>query len=49
MQIFSKGTLYIGKDDESFTLVSIHLGKYLVEWEHKPKSNESRPVAEESD
>ncbi len=48
MQIFSKGNLYIGRDDESFTTISIHIGNYLLEWEWKPKSHESRSTTEES-
>jgi hypothetical protein len=48
MQIFSKGNLYIGKDDESFTTVLIHLGNYRLEFDWKPESNGSRPTTKES-
>ena len=48
MQIFSLGNLYIGKDDESFTTVSIHIGNFRLEWERNPKSNELKPTPEES-
>ena len=48
MQIFSLGNLYIGKDDESFTTVQIHLGNYVLEWERNPKSNELKSTPEES-
>tara|TARA_Y100001973_G_scaffold88847_1_gene134527 strand:- start:85 stop:264 length:180 start_codon:yes stop_codon:yes gene_type:complete len=32
MQLFSIGNLYIGKDNESFTDISIHLGRYRIEY-----------------
>jgi len=32
MQLFSIGNLYIGKDTESFTDISIHLGRLRVEY-----------------
>ena len=32
MQLFSIGNLYIGKDNESFTDISIHLGRLRVEY-----------------
>ena len=48
MQIFSKGDLYIGRDDESFTTVLIHIGNYRLEWEWKPKPDGLRPATEES-
>ena len=48
MRIFSKGDLYIGKDDESFYDVQIHFGNYRLEWEWKPKSDEPRPTTKES-
>jgi len=48
MQIFSKGDLYIGEDVTNYTQVRIHLGKYLLEYFRKPKSNESRSTTEES-
>lgn len=48
MQIFSLGNLYIGKDDTSYTDIRIHLGKYILEFEGNPKSNEPKPTPEES-
>ena len=42
MQLFSRGSFYLGKDDESFFDVSIHLGKYRLEWGgHRKPQNES--------
>jgi len=32
MQLFSIGNLYIGKDNESFTDISIHLGRLRIEY-----------------
>ena len=32
MELFSIGNLYIGKDNESFTDISIHLGRLRVEY-----------------
>ena len=32
MQLFSIGNLYIGKDNESFTDISIHFGRLRVEY-----------------
>jgi len=32
MQLFSIGDLYIGKDNESFTDISIHLGRIRIEY-----------------
>ena len=32
MQLFSIGDLYIGKDNESFTDISIHLGRLRIEY-----------------
>ena len=48
MQIFSLGNLYIGKDDESFTDIQIHLGQYVLEFVGNPKPNELKPTPEES-
>lgn len=42
MTLFSIGSLYIGMDDESFFDISIHLGKYRLEWgDNQKQSNES--------
>ena len=49
MRIFSKGDLYIGRDDESFYDIQIHFGNYRLEWEWNPKSHESQPITEEAD
>ena len=32
MQLFSIGNLYIGKDNESFTDISIHFGRIRIEY-----------------
>jgi hypothetical protein len=48
MQIFSKGNLYIGKDDESYTDIQIHFGRFVLEWTRQPKSNGTGPTAKES-
>lgn len=48
MQLFSRGNLYIGKDEESFTLIQIHLGRFRLEWERKPKPHGSRPTTKKS-
>jgi len=39
MQLFSIGNLYIGKDNESFTDISIHLGRYRIEYGSPNLSN----------
>ena len=50
MQIFSKGDLYIGEDVTNYTQVRIHLGKYLLEYFRKPKSDdEPKSITEKSD
>lgn len=42
MQIFSKGNLYLGKDTDSFFDISIHIGKFRLEWgDHIKTTNES--------
>jgi hypothetical protein len=48
MQIFSKGNLYIGKDDESYTDIQIHFGRFVLEWTRSPKSDGTRTTTEES-
>ncbi len=42
MRLFSIGSLYIGRDRESFFDVSIHLGNFRLEWDdNKRRKNES--------
>ena len=42
MQLFSKGNFYIGTDDASFFDLSIHFGKFRLEWgDNRKPTNES--------
>ena len=42
MQIFSKGKFYLGTDDASFFDLSIHFGKFRLEWgDNQRHTNES--------
>ncbi len=38
MEIFSRGAFYFGIDDDSFNDVSLHLGKFRVEYNNNPPS-----------
>ena len=48
MQLFSIGNLYIGKDNESFTDISIHLGRLRVEYSRPRLKNDGAKPSEES-
>ena len=52
MELFSKGSLYIGMDSEKFCDLDIHLGRFVVQYEcGQPMKNGKgeRPIQEDTD